>query len=110
MGYKITLLFLFSFFAAQISAQEKWQSDLVKIKADGSLSYTPDSLGNIIPDFSRVGYYRGDEAIPDVAVVKTISPTGENDGELIQTAIDELSKKELNKDGFRGAILLKKGI
>lgn len=107
--YKISLLLLFSFFAAQLSAQGNWQSEWVKVNKDGSLSYKPDPLGNIIPDFSKVGYYRGDETIPNVPVVKTILPMGENDGELIQAAIDELSKKELNKDGFRGTILLKKG-
>ena len=47
---------------------------------------------------------------PGVQVVKTISPTGtENDETVIQAAIDELSKKPLDKNGFRGAILLKKG-
>ena len=89
---------------------DRWESKFIKIKKDGSLQYIPDEKGNIIPDFSRVGFYGGDEPIPHVAVVKTVSPTGTgNDETNIQAAIDEVSKKPLDKRGFRGAILLKKG-
>ena len=38
-----------------------WQSAFVKTTKDGSLKYVPDEKGNIIPDFSQVGYYRGDK-------------------------------------------------
>src|SRR5687767_13442517 len=80
----------------------------VKINTDGSLLYIPDEKGNIIPDFSRVGYYGGDKEIPDVAVVKTLQPTGtDTDLQNIQVAIDEVSKRETDKAGFKGAILLK---
>src|SRR5688572_22926851 len=87
-----------------------WESAFVKTNKDGSLQYTPDEKGNIIPDFSRVGYYGGDKEIPDVPIVKTISPTGsDNDEATIQAAIDEVAQKQLDKNGFRGTILLKKG-
>ncbi|HEY0677655.1 MAG TPA: hypothetical protein VGD17_05185 [Chitinophagaceae bacterium] len=85
-----------------------WQSKFVSLTKNGSLSYTPDEKGNIIPDFSRVGYYSGDKKIPDVKVARTIEPS-DDDMKIIQAAIDELSKLPLNKDGFRGAIVLKKG-
>src|SRR5215203_1357473 len=87
---------------------KEWQSKFVNQNKDGSLSYTPDEKGNIIPDFSRVGYYAGDRSIPDVAVVKTVSPS-EDAQQQIQAAIDEVSKKTPDKNGFRGAIILKKG-
>src|SRR5688572_9297751 len=88
----------------------EWQSKFVKVNKDGSLKYTPDEKGNVIPDFSRVGYYSVNKTIPDVPVVKTISPvTDGSSEELIQSAIDEVAKKTPGKDGFRGAILLKKG-
>ena len=87
-----------------------WESKYIKQNKDGSLKYIPDEKGNIIPDFSRVGYYAGDKNIPDVAVVKTIESVASGTSEgIIQSAIDELSKKPLDKNGFRGAILLKKG-
>jgi hypothetical protein len=54
--------------------------------------------------------YAGDKDIPDVSVVKIIEPAAEGTSEaIIQSAIDEVSKKPFNKDGFRGTILLKKG-
>jgi hypothetical protein len=96
-------------FIAVANAQ-KWESAMVKLNKNGSLYYIPDSLGNTIPDFSRVGYYRGDKTIPSVAVVKTITASDDNDGVLIQSAIDEVAALSPRKDGFRGAILLKKGI
>ncbi len=90
---------------------ELLDSKYIKANADGSLTYIPDAKGNIIPDFSHVGYHQGDKEIVDVAVVKTISPNENGDSEqLLQTAIDEVSKLPVNKNGFRGAILLKKGI
>ncbi|WP_276504622.1 hypothetical protein [Terrimonas pollutisoli] len=88
-----------------------WQSAFVKTNKDGSLKYFPDEYGNIIPDFSQVGYYRGDKKIPEIAVVKTISPAPDGNSEaIIQAAIDEVSKKNEDANGFKGAILLKKGI
>jgi hypothetical protein len=104
------LVGLFSCCFTVIAAQQKWQSQHVKIKADGTLRYIPDAQGNIIPDFSRVGYFRGDKAIPYIPVVKTLLPgSADDDRERIQAAIDEVSAMKPGRDGFRGAVLLKKG-
>ena len=105
----ILLLLTISIFSFRLSSPA-WESKFIKLNKDGSLKYIPDEKGNIIPDFSRVGYYAGDKAIPDVAVVKTIEPAAEGTSEaIIQSAIDEVAKRTPGKDGFRGAILLKKG-
>lgn len=93
----------------QVSSAQQWQSSLVKLSKNGSLIYVPDAKGDIIPDFSRVGYHQGDKAIPVVKVVKELSPNGTNDQQRIQNAINEVAKLPIGKDGFRGAILLKKG-
>ena len=57
-----------------VSAQTKlppgWQSSYVKITPKGELAYYSDKQGNIIPDFSRVGYHHGDKSIPDYPVTK----------------------------------------
>ncbi|NQX31021.1 hypothetical protein HQN85_04765 [Pedobacter boryungensis] len=88
-----------------------WESKYIKVNADGSLKYIPDAKGNVIPDFSRVGYHQGDKNIVNVAVVKTINANENGDSEqLLQSAIDEVAQLPINKDGFRGAILLKKGV
>jgi len=107
---KFALLLLTAFILSFILRSPIWESKFIKVNKDGSLKYIPDEKGNIIPDFSRVGYYGGDKDIPDVAVVKTIEPaTGGTSEAIIQSAIDEVSKKPLDKNGFRGTILLKKG-
>ncbi|HTD93081.1 MAG TPA: hypothetical protein VK644_04690 [Chitinophagaceae bacterium] len=88
-----------------------WQSKFVTISKNGSLKYIPDEKGNIIPDFSQVGYYQGNKSIPDIAVVATVSPaeTGSSEA-IIQAAIEEVAKRTPDKNGYRGAILLKKGL
>ena len=61
-----------------------------------------DAQGNVIPDFSRVGYHWGDSDIPSYAVCATLSPDGENDATaMIQAALDAAPEK--------GAVLLKAG-
>ena len=107
---KLALLLLTVFILSFILPSPAWESKFITVNKDGSLKYIPDEKGNIIPDFSRVGYYGGDKVIPDVAIVKTVSPSGtDNDETTIQAAIDELSEKPLDKNGFRGTVLLKKG-
>lgn len=88
-----------------------WNSKFIKVEKNGQLKYFPDEKGNTIPDFSRVGYYGGDKPVPEVAVVKVVEPSANGSSqEIIQAAIDEISKKDPDKNGFRGTILLKKGI
>ncbi|HUP12485.1 MAG TPA: hypothetical protein VM187_09745, partial [Niastella sp.] len=87
----------------------KWESRHVTMAPNGDLRYHPDEHGNTIPDFSRVGYYQGDQPIPDVPVVKTVSPADTNSQAIIQKAIDEVAQRKPDANGFRGAILLKKG-
>jgi hypothetical protein len=107
----LSLLLIFSF-TVLISFLDKteWKSKFVQTDKNGKLQYIPDNKGNIIPDFSRVGYAAGDKTIPDIAVVKTVQPVaGKSGEELIQAAIDDVSKMPLDKNGFRGAILIRAG-
>jgi hypothetical protein len=97
------LAFVFAF-----TSIPKWQSKFVTTNKDATLNYLQDKNGNRIPDFSLVGYYKGDKEIPSVKVTKTVSPSAEAENQ-IQNAINELSNQPLDKNGFRGAILLKKG-
>ncbi|MDR1009817.1 MAG: hypothetical protein LBM04_01570 [Opitutaceae bacterium] len=86
---------------------------LVRQSANGSLAYAPYSAqGDIIPDFSHCGYKGGGVALPDAPVRETLSPSADartDDTERIQAAIDSVSKLQLQKDGLRGAVLLKRG-
>jgi hypothetical protein len=76
---------------------------------DGRFQYTPDSLGNRIPDFSYSGYMAGNHPIP-VAQIKAIVAPVTGDATLqIQSAIDNISKKSPDENGIRGVVLLQRG-
>lgn len=104
----MAILLLFSNFS---SAQKKIIPPKPIFKgSDGKLAYTPDSLGNRIPDFSYSGYLAGEKAIP-TALVKVIVPVKDGDATLrIQSAINYVAKLPIGTDGLRGAVLLEKGI
>jgi len=76
---------------------------------EGKLGYTADTLGNRIPDFSYAGYAAGEKAIPN-AIIKVVVPVKDGDATLrIQSAINDVAKLPIGKDGLRGAVLLEKG-
>ncbi|MCG2614016.1 hypothetical protein LZZ85_06975 [Terrimonas sp. NA20] len=105
--HRIISVLLLSFICMSLRAQ--WTSAFVHPGKDGRLEYKPDEKGNIIPDFSGVGYYHQQRQIPLVKVVKSVTPSAGDDLAVIQQAIDEVSKMPVAANGFRGAILLKKG-
>ena len=107
---RLAFLVLFISLAAFKPYINTLESSLIKVDKTGSIIYIPDEKGNIIPDFSRVGYHQGNKEIPSVPVVKTISAPNSGDSrQIIQDAIDEVATLKTNKNGFKGAILLKKG-
>ncbi|ANH82211.1 hypothetical protein A8C56_15675 [Niabella ginsenosidivorans] len=99
---------IFGSIAMAFAFMHQWQSGYIRFHKDGSLQYIPDDQGNIIPDFSRVGYQTGTIPIPDVPVVQTIMP-GPDAEAAIQNAISALAQEPAAPNGFRGTILLKKG-
>ena len=105
--FLILALSIVTFSPAQ--AQESWSPPQVYYGRGGILTYTPDEQGNIIPDFSHVGYMYGDEPIPFVEKVVEVSPVEGDDGATIQAAIKSLYTVQPDADGFRGAVLLKAG-
>jgi hypothetical protein len=92
-------------------------SSLVYPGPDGHLTYVPDAQGNVIPDFSNVGYESGvvplpgTSGTPEVPVKATVKPPagGADAGATIQAAIDLVAKLPVDAEGFRGAVLLKAG-
>ena len=106
---KFAFLLFTAFILSFVLPSPRWESKFIKLNKDGSLKYIPDEKGNIIPDFSRVGYYAGDRGIPDVDIVKTIEPAAEGTSEaIIQSAIDEISKKTPKQRRFQGNYLIEK--
>ena len=82
----------------------------IAIGADGHLTYTVDLQGNRILDFSYCGYKASENSIPNVPVRVTV-PEKEGDATIrIQSALDYVASLMPDKEGFRGAILLGKGV
>ena len=100
----LLLLFIISF--QEIMAQT---SSLVSIGTNGELVYTPDNKGNVVPDFSGVGYMNSESPIPTVPLVKTVNAVAGDNWTNVQNAINEVATLPLNSNGFRGAILFKSG-
>ncbi|MGZ3975486.1 MAG: DUF6298 domain-containing protein, partial [Flavisolibacter sp.] len=110
--WRCTSLFAACLSSCFVFAQNQKQKPLtpIVVQPSGQISYTPDSLGNRVPDFSYAGYMAGEKRIPDLPV-KVVVPIVSGDATLrIQSAIDYVSTLPLDKNGFRGAVLLQKGI
>jgi len=108
--YRIYAVLLFLIFVFRlVNAQDSWSPKLAFYGEGGKLHYTPDESGNLIPDFSHVGYYFGDSIIPDIPSKIVIMPGEGDDGATIQAAIDQVSAMPVDQNGFRGAVLLKSG-
>lgn len=75
----------------------------------GRLLYQPRPNGDRLVDFSHCGYREGTEPIPRVPVRETVVPSGADDAERIQAAIDRVSALPLGPDGFRGTVQLAAG-
>ena len=84
-------------------------SSLVSIGTNGKLVYTPDSKGNVVPDFSAVGYMNSEAPLPTVGVVLTVYPVTGDNLVNIQNAINQVAAMPLDANGFRGAILFTSG-
>jgi len=91
------------------SIQAQYESSILFHNNSDQLVYVSDTDGNHIPDFSYVGYKNGEEALPNVAVVRQISPVAGDNTAHIQAAIDEVEALSLNANGHRGALLLSPG-
>lgn len=100
------LLMVLSF---SVLAQKKVPAPSPVFMQNGRLNYTPDALGNRVIDFSVCGYHSSEQDITSPAVVVLLEPGKQDDGKLIQTAIDRVAAMPLDQNGFRGTILLSAG-
>lgn len=90
---------------------QEWQSKIVYYDSDNKLVYERDEEGNRIPDFSYAGYKNGNDTIPDLPVIGTISPvSGDNTSNINNTIFSIALANPANSDGFRGTILMDPGL
>ncbi|WPR77460.1 DUF6298 domain-containing protein [Algoriphagus sp. NG3] len=105
---KLKFLFLFSFFTCcHVVFGQNVQPKLSF--EEGNLVYEPDEFGNRIPDYSFAGYRLSEVPIPFVSPVFFVSPVEGDATVLIQEALNQVAHMPLDKNGFRGAVVLDKG-
>ena len=84
-------------------------SSLVFMGTNGNLIYTPDSRGNVIPDFSGVGFMNGEIPIFPIGVVLTVNPVAGDNLANVQNAINQVAAMPIDASGYRGTILFTAG-
>lgn len=110
----LSLGIAFALCTGVLQAQDPWQSKLLKMSDDGSLTYVRDADGFVLPDFSQAGYKNG-EPIPVVDLpdrTETISPLPDASADNtahIQAAINKVGAYTPDGNGIRGVVLLKAG-
>jgi len=82
---------------------------IISVGANGHLVYGLDARSNRIPDFSTCGYAAGEQEIPRAVVRVTVAPTGGDETELIQRALDHVAGLPADDHGLRGTVLLLAG-
>lgn len=100
---------------ATTNALAQPEASLVYPGDDGKLVYEKhaniqeSNADNIVIDYSHCGYMQGGVAFTNVPVKITLYPQFGDDQQRIQDAIDYVSGLEPDKNGYRGAVLLKAG-
>ena len=107
-NYRIFSSIYFLLFGLNLTYAQ-YEPSILFFNNSNQLTYVSDKEGNHIPDFSFAGYKNGDAALPNVAVVKQISPIVGDNTSHIQAAIDEVEALTPNANGHRGALLLLPG-
>ena len=70
----------------------------------------PSAAQEVPMDYSYCGYHRSEQPIPSARVATYVQPSGQDDAQTLQAAIDWLSQQKPDKQtGLRGAILLGEG-
>jgi hypothetical protein len=107
-GHTRVALLACALLANAVSASAQTNT-LVNYGANGLLSYGTIGSGNVVPDYSGVGYKNSEEAIPSVPTVLTLSAVAGDNRAAIQAAIDQIAAMPVQPNGFRGALLLNAG-
>lgn len=100
------LVGLFCTFAVQSLFAQKTSMTL----KDGKISYNVDDKNNRVLDFSYCGYRSSEKDIPEVPNKIVVSSQEGDCSSIIQRAINYVSSLAPDKNGFRGAVLLGKGV
>jgi len=102
---KIAFLCGFLFISGSLFSQRS----SLEVK-EGEIIYHKDSVGNSVLDFSYCGYKQSNVDIPVIENTFFVPLQKYDATEVIQQAVEYVEKLPLNESGFRGAVLLDKGV
>ena len=105
---KFSSIFIFTF-SLSLFLPVNGQNFSLKVK-DGKINYSQDTKGNRILDFSYCGYKSSEQDIPNLKNVIFVPHIEGDASESIQRAINYVSGLKPDSRGFRGAVLLDKGV
>ena len=105
---KFSSIFIFTF-SLSLLLPVNGQNFSLKVK-DGKINYSQDTKGNRILDFSYCGYKSSEQDIPNLKNVIFVPHIEGDASESIQRAINYVSGLKPDSRGFRGAVLLDKGV
>ena len=77
---------------------------------NGIIKYVSDEKGNRVLDYSFCGYKNSEQDIPTVENTILVPLRTDDATDIIQRAINYVSQLKPNNNGFRGAVLLDKGV
>lgn len=109
MNYKKFPLFILSLICA-FSTQQLLAQNFPLLVKDGKITYIQDAKGNRILDFSYCGYKSSEVDIPALSNIIFVPYQESDASEIIQRAINYVSALKPDAKGFRGAVLLDKGV
>ncbi|MDD3321717.1 MAG: DUF6298 domain-containing protein [Paludibacter sp.] len=103
----LTLIICFLFYTSIQSSNAR--NFPLQIK-NGIISYSQDESENRLLDFSFCGYKSSEQDIPNVENSIFVPLQTDDATDIIQRAINYVSQLKPNNKGFRGAVLLDKGV
>ena len=106
---RIVFLLLALAMACAAGAAPKKLSPILSVGPDGHLVYDADTNGNRVTDFSTCGFAGGSRSIPDALARVVVSAVPGDETARIQKAIAYVAGLPADKNGIRGAVLLRKG-
>lgn len=110
MDFKKNTLYILGILLVSFSQLAIAQKDFPLQVKNGIIAYSHDTKGNRILDFSHCGYKNSEQDIPNVNNVIFVPKQEGDASDIIQRAINYASTLKPDNNGFRGAVLLDKGI
>lgn len=103
---RLSIVLVLSCFTTSLAAERPLPAI---VATNNVLTYNAAANGDRVPDFSYCGYWAGAQSPPWVETRVTLAPSGGDDTQQIQDAIDRLAATAGDQRDWRGAVQLAPG-